>query len=37
MPKDYYTKKDAKKAIEYAENIINWVEISWKSLKKEKN
>ncbi|MEM2925964.1 MAG: HEPN domain-containing protein [Candidatus Bathyarchaeia archaeon] len=36
-PEDYYTHKDAKEAIEYAEAIIKWVEEIWKSLKEERS
>jgi HEPN domain-containing protein len=36
-PEDYYTRGDGEKAIDYAEKIINWVEGSWKLLKKEES
>ena len=34
-PEDYYTASDAQNAMKSAENIIRWVECSWRSLKRE--
>ncbi|MEM1514646.1 MAG: HEPN domain-containing protein [Candidatus Bathyarchaeia archaeon] len=34
-PDEYYTRKDAKEAIRFAEDIVNWVEDKWRSLKRE--
>jgi len=34
-PEDYYTASDAQNAMKSAENIIRWVEGSWRSLKRE--
>jgi len=36
-PEDYYTANDSQNAIKSAENIIRWVESSWKSLRRGKN
>jgi HEPN domain-containing protein len=36
-PMDYYTKSDAQEAIKCAEDIINWAEALWRSLKEERN
>lgn len=33
-PDEYYTKRDAKEAIRFAENIVGWVEVKWRSLKR---
>jgi len=35
-PEDYYTREDGEKAVDYAEKVINWVEDSWRLLKKER-
>jgi len=35
VPEDYYTKLDAESAVNCAERIFNWVEASWRSLKRE--
>ena len=35
VPADYYVKDDAENAIKCAENIINWVDEKWRSLRKE--
>ena len=37
IPEEYYTREDAEKSIKYAEEIIGWVEESWKLLKGEKS
>lgn len=34
-PEEYYTKRDAEATIRSAEQIMNWVEEKWKSLKEE--
>lgn len=36
-PEDYYTEEDAEKAVKYAEAIVDWVEASWRSLKREES
>ncbi len=33
IPEEYYTKRDAESAIRCAEEVIGWVEASWRSLK----
>lgn len=33
IPEDYYTESEAEEAIRWADEIINWAEAVWKSLK----
>ena len=34
IPEDYYVRGEAEEAISYAEDVLRWVERTWKSLEK---